>query len=181
VTRLEELLLKFQDGSASPEELRELSGLLETREARAALVDDTSLTKWLTFANTATITDQLTASVAVKQYTLTSANDFPTRDPRDWTLQGSNDGTTWTTVDTRANVDFADRRQTRPFAVTGSASYSRYRLVVSANHGAAETQLAELQLLAALLVSSRLILPSSTKHFGNLVSILIARNGEQSQ
>jgi hypothetical protein len=142
-------------GTAAPARLTDkatggtltVSGENAPNEARAALTDDTSLTKWLTFATTATITDQLTAPVAVKQYTLTSANDFPTRDPRDWTLQGSNDGTTWTTVDTRSNVDFADRRQTRPFAVTGSASYSRYRLVVSANHGAAETQLAELQLL----------------------------------
>jgi len=40
VTRLEELLFKFQDGIASPEELRELSELLETRDARAALVDE---------------------------------------------------------------------------------------------------------------------------------------------
>ncbi len=40
MTRLEELLLKFQDGIASPEELGELSALLETREARASLVDD---------------------------------------------------------------------------------------------------------------------------------------------
>jgi len=40
VTRLEELLFKFQDGSAGPEELRELSELLETRDARAVLVDD---------------------------------------------------------------------------------------------------------------------------------------------
>ncbi|WP_433216903.1 GH92 family glycosyl hydrolase [Dactylosporangium sp. CS-047395] len=117
-------------------------------EARDKLTDDTSMTKWLTFANTATLTDQLTASVAVKQYTLTSADDVPGRDPRAWTLQGSNDGVTWTTVDTRSNVDFADRRQTRAFVVTGSASYSRYRLQITANHGAAETQLAEWQLIA---------------------------------
>nr|BFE62545.1 hypothetical protein GCM10020063_070710 [Dactylosporangium thailandense] len=106
------------------------------------------MTKWLTFANTATITDQLTGAVAVRQYTLTSADDVPGRDPRAWTLQGSDDGVTWTTVDTRADVDFADRRQTRAFVVTGSASYSRYRLQITANHGAAETQLAEWQLIA---------------------------------
>lgn len=142
-------------GSAAPARLTDkatggtltVSGENAPNEARAALVDDTSMTKWLTFATTGTITDQLTGAVAVKQYTLTSANDEPTRDPKDWTLQGSNDGTTWTTVDTRANVDFADRRQTRPFTVTGSAAYSRYRLTITANHGATATQLAELQLL----------------------------------
>jgi hypothetical protein len=45
VTRLEELLVKLQDGSADAEELRELTGLLETREARAALVDDFFMTQ----------------------------------------------------------------------------------------------------------------------------------------
>jgi ferric-dicitrate binding protein FerR (iron transport regulator) len=44
VTRLEELLLKFQDGTAAPEELQELARLLEPREARAALVDDFFMT-----------------------------------------------------------------------------------------------------------------------------------------
>jgi ferric-dicitrate binding protein FerR (iron transport regulator) len=44
VTRLDELLLKFQDGSAAPEELRELSALLETRDARASLVEEFLMT-----------------------------------------------------------------------------------------------------------------------------------------
>jgi len=44
VSRLEELLVKFQDGSLDPEEIRELSGLLERPEARAAVVDDFFLT-----------------------------------------------------------------------------------------------------------------------------------------
>ncbi|MER7281242.1 GH92 family glycosyl hydrolase [Dactylosporangium sp. NPDC000244] len=143
-------------GTAAPVQLKDratggtltVSGENGPGEARDKLTDDTSMTKWLTFANTATITDQLTGAVAVKQYTLTSADDVPGRDPRAWTLQGSNDGVTWTTVDTRADVDFADRRQTRAFVVTGSASYSRYRLQITANHGAAETQLAEWQLIA---------------------------------
>ncbi|WP_344611358.1 glycoside hydrolase domain-containing protein [Dactylosporangium salmoneum] len=116
-------------------------------EARDKLTDDTSMTKWLTFAATATLTDQLASAVTIKQYTLTSADDVPGRDPKNWTLQASNDGVTWTTIDTRTNVDFADRRQTRAFVVPGTASYSRYRLQITANHGAAETQLAEWQLL----------------------------------
>ncbi|WP_433062817.1 GH92 family glycosyl hydrolase [Dactylosporangium sp. CS-033363] len=142
-------------GAAAPAQLKDratggtltVSGENGPGEGRAALVDDNSLTKWLTFANTATITDQLTGAMAVKQYTLTSANDLPGRDPRDWALQGSNDGVTWTTVDTRSGIDFADRRQTRAFVVSGSGSYSRYRLQITANHGAAETQLAELQVI----------------------------------
>ncbi|KUL33026.1 GH92 family glycosyl hydrolase [Actinoplanes awajinensis] len=119
-------------------------------EGKAALTDDTSLTKWLVSATTATLTDRLAGSpAAVKQYTLTSANDAPERDPRSWTLQGSADGVTWTTLDTRSNLDFADRRQTRAFVVPGSpGAYQHYRLQITANHGAPLTQLAEWQLLS---------------------------------
>ncbi len=142
-------------GTAAPRQLVDratggtltVSGENGVGEGRAMLVDDTSQTKWLTVAGTATITCELSSAVAVRQYTLTSANDLPGRDPRSWTLQGSNDGVTWTTVDARVDVDFADRRQTRAFAVPGGTAYIRFRLQITANHGAAETQLAELQLL----------------------------------
>ena len=39
------------------------------------------------------------------------------RDPRDWTLQGSHDGTDWTTLDTRSGQDFAERFQTKEYAL----------------------------------------------------------------
>ncbi|WP_184847272.1 GH92 family glycosyl hydrolase [Allocatelliglobosispora scoriae] len=120
-----------------------------TNENAAKLVDDTSLSKWLAFATTATLSYQFGggASQVVKQYTLTSADDVPGRDPKNWTLQGSTDGTTWVTLDTRSNLDFSDRRQTRAFVVANNTAYSRYRLQITANHGAAETQLAEWELL----------------------------------
>ena len=51
-------------------------------------------------------------------------------------------------MDTRTNVDFADRRQTRAFTVSSATGSSRFRLQITANHGAAETQLAEFELLA---------------------------------
>ncbi|MEV0131502.1 GH92 family glycosyl hydrolase [Dactylosporangium sp. NPDC050688] len=143
-------------GTAAPKQLVDkatgstvtVTGENLPNEGRAALVDDTSMTKWLVFANTATLTCQLTAAATVQQYTLTSADDVPGRDPKNWVVQGSNDGVTWTTVDTRTNIDFADRRQTRAFVIPNTTAYSRYRIQVTANHGAAETQLAEFELLA---------------------------------
>jgi predicted alpha-1,2-mannosidase len=120
-----------------------------TTEGRASLVDDTSLTKWLAFQNTATLEYRFagTTTAAVRQYTLTSGDDTPARDPKSWTLQGSTDGTTWVTLDTRTNLDFADRRQTRAFVIGNTTAYPRYRLQITANHGAAETQLSEWELL----------------------------------
>ncbi|GGL01303.1 hypothetical protein GCM10012284_39830 [Mangrovihabitans endophyticus] len=125
-----------------------VSGENPPNEGKVSLTDDTSLTKWLTVAGTATLTDRLTGQATVRQYTLTSANDYAERDPKSWTLQGSNDGSSWTTLDTRSNVDFAFRRQTRAFVIPGSpGAYSRYRLQITANHGATMTQLAEWELL----------------------------------
>jgi predicted alpha-1,2-mannosidase len=142
-------------GTAAPKQLTDkatgcaltVTGENPPNESKTALTDDTSLTKWLTFQNTATLTCQLSTAVAVKQYTLTSADDTATRDPKNWTLQGSTDGVTWVTVDTRSNIDFADRRQTRAFVIPNTTAYPRYRLQITANHGAAETQLSEWELL----------------------------------
>ncbi|HWY29895.1 MAG TPA: hypothetical protein VNX46_04025, partial [Candidatus Acidoferrum sp.] len=53
----------------------------------------------------------------VRQYALTSANDFPQRDPQNWRLLASNDGgRTWVTLDVRKGEFFAERHQRRVFA-----------------------------------------------------------------
>jgi hypothetical protein len=66
------------------------------------------------------------------------------QDPTGWTLKGSNDGTTWATLDTRTNQTFTWQRQTRPFALKTPASYARYRLEFS---GTNAVSLAEFELL----------------------------------
>lgn len=38
------------------------------------------------------------SAVVLRRFTLTSGNDTPTRDPRVWQIQGSNDGTNFTTI-----------------------------------------------------------------------------------
>jgi PAS domain S-box-containing protein len=66
-------------------------------------------------------------------YALTSANDFPDRDPRDWRLLGSNDGgKTWTTLDARREEIFATRLQRRLFQVTNQSPFAVFRLEITA-------------------------------------------------
>ncbi len=64
---------------------------------------------------------------AVNAYTISSANDAPERDPFNWTLAGSNDGTNFTTIDTRTNQDFIDRFETRLYQFTNDTQYNSYR------------------------------------------------------
>jgi signal transduction histidine kinase len=90
--------------------------------------------------------------VRVDGYALTSANDFPARDPRDWRLEGSTDqGKTWRTLDVRHNERFERRLQRREFHLNNAASCQWFRLQIdSVNEptNATSVQLAGLELLA---------------------------------
>jgi hypothetical protein len=112
--------------------------------------DGKSASKWFAGngVKTAWIAYQFAGSTShtVTSYAITSANDLPPRDPFDWQLQGSNDGTNWTTIDTRTSQVFINRFQTNSYACVNGNAYQRYRLNVTANSGANELQLAEIQL-----------------------------------
>lgn len=82
----------------------------------------------------------------VTRYTITSANDVEERDPKDWNLAGSNNGTTWTVLDTRTGEDFPTRRLTRTFETTNTQSFIFYRLNILQNGNNNNTQFAEWEL-----------------------------------
>ncbi|MBN1409563.1 MAG: carbohydrate-binding protein, partial [Spirochaetales bacterium] len=67
------------------------------------------------------------------------------RDPYSWTLQGSTNGSTWVTIDSRSGEDFPNRFQLREFTFTNSSSYNYYRLNMNNNSGTI-LQLAEWEL-----------------------------------
>ncbi len=81
-------------------------------------------------------------AIAVK-YTITSANDVPTRDPRNWNLQGSNDSVSWVTLDTRTDETFETRALIKTYTFENTTPYLYYRLNITANNGATGTQFAE--------------------------------------
>ncbi|MFD7713981.1 discoidin domain-containing protein [Streptomyces sp. NPDC059786] len=97
--------------------------------------------KWLAHRNRADLEFVFGGPFAVTAYTLTSANDFPDRDPSDWTLEGSRDGKTWKRLDARQNERFGGRFDTREFSFANAVAYRHYRLSISANSGGHETQL----------------------------------------
>jgi hypothetical protein len=106
--------------------------------------------KWLAFEDTARLDFTLARPAAVASYSLTSANDCADRDPRDWTLYGSHDGRTWTPLDTRSGETFPERHHTREFHLrTTAAPYGHYRLDITRNSGAGETQLARVRFAEA--------------------------------
>ena len=112
-------------------------------EVAANLADADVNTKWFAGATTGWVTYELPQATTVVSYAVASANDSPGRDPRDWQLQGSSDGTSWTTLDTRVNQGFSDRFLTREYAVDNHTAYRFYRLNITANAGDPAIQLAE--------------------------------------
>jgi hypothetical protein len=121
-------------------------------ETAAKAFDDSASTKWLHFTGSATwLKYDLGSGVTklVTKYALTSANDDDTRDPKNWELQGSNDNSAWTTVDTVTNETFASRGLRKEFVcdTPGTTAYRYWRLYINANNGNGSiTQLAEIQL-----------------------------------
>lgn len=91
-------------------------------------------------------------SRVVTGYIITSANDVPQRDPKDWQLLGSNDGSTWTTLDTQASQTFTDRFQAKVYALPNTTGHTHYRLNITANQGGTGygLQLSELNLQTSL-------------------------------
>lgn len=122
-------------------------------EGKEKAFDNSNATKWLAFSANAWIQFRFSNSkkFAINQYTITSANDAPTRDPKNWTLRGSNNGTTWTTVDTRSNQTFASRFLKKTYTFTNTTGYEYYRLEITSN-GASITQLAEIELFGPEVV-----------------------------
>lgn len=84
--------------------------------------------------------------VVVDRYSITNANNYVGRNPKSWTLEGSNDGKNWTTLDTRNDRSFMVRLNTVEYPVNNSEPYSHYRLNINENNGDNDLQLAKWQL-----------------------------------
>jgi peptidoglycan/xylan/chitin deacetylase (PgdA/CDA1 family)/uncharacterized protein involved in high-affinity Fe2+ transport len=94
-----------------------------------------------------------TTAFAVTRYTITTADNFSTRDPRSWKLQGcqgsctADSDTGWVTLDTRTSqFESAARFQTNTYSIANATAYQQYRFRFTANRGATRFQLAEIQM-----------------------------------
>jgi predicted alpha-1,2-mannosidase len=118
-------------------------------EVAKNLADGDPGTKWLAFATSATLTYHLASPAAVATYALTSAGDAPDRDPAAWMLQGSTDGSAFTTVDTRTAQTWTDRGVRNTYTVATPTAYAYYRLAISAPQAGTLLQLADWDLAVA--------------------------------
>jgi hypothetical protein len=104
-------------------------------------VGDAAAPGWLEY--------NLPSKSAVCRYEITSVADVTGHDPKEWDFEGSDDGTSWTTLDSQKNQIFMARNQTKIYPVENNTAYPYYRLNIKSINGnlADGIQLAELKLL----------------------------------
>lgn len=84
----------------------------------------------------------------IGSYSITSANNLPNRDPKEWNLVGSNDGLNWTVLDTQGPILFANRYMVKRFEIAMPREFRYYRLNITANVGESGFQVAEWRLIS---------------------------------
>lgn len=121
-------------------------------EGALMVLDNNNATKW--YAGTSSVWISFYSAAGrtkVATYEIVSGNDSPDRDPKNWTLSGSNDGgTTWTVIDTVVNQPmWGARNAAVTFTVDSPGVFRQYKWTVTATNGAS-FQASELRLFDEL-------------------------------
>lgn len=114
------------------------SGASGGNDAFHAFDDDTT-TYWESNSNqTGTLEIQFIAAAAVDGYVIEMANvntdvnySAPDYAPGDWKFQGSDDGTTWKTLDSQIGYVLYDNNRTVYFPIKNTHAYAYYRLDIT--------------------------------------------------
>ncbi len=122
-------------------------------ESLKKVFDTDRNTKFLVNKPKNIITVKNKAKSVLKKYAITSANDAPGRDPKNWILKGSIDGVSWKILDKKNNQKFKKRGITNQyFLKSNEEAYSMYKLEVEHSHtsifGDDYLQIAEIELVA---------------------------------
>lgn len=118
-------------------------------EGSLKLVDNNYGTKYLTQNYTSGMWFQVKYNTpqVIGAYTMTSGNDAPERDPKTWRFEASNDGNSWTVLDSQTEYFFENRNQTKRFELDNNTAYTHYRVVIVSNNGSNLFQQTEWRLI----------------------------------
>ena len=82
----------------------------------------------------------------IESYAITSAHDYPDRDPRKWILNAYNEELGWVELDRQTDTYFPTRYSTLKYNVNSSTGFTKVMLDVEANNGAKDIQLLKFQI-----------------------------------
>jgi len=115
----------------------------------------TSWDSWVTADgyNTGWLCYKFDSKKRIERYGLLSEVSWPNRAPKNWTFEGSNDGVTWTVLDSRSSVTAWSDNVRKVFDFNNSDYYFYYRINISANNGDSLLGMAELEMMESLTPS----------------------------
>lgn len=144
---------ELQSGSQSME-IDVIDGSWSYSEGYGCALDENIETKWcMSFGSPLYLTFKYPTPVSVKGYAITTANDnaeYHGRNPKSWTLYGSNDGESWTPVHQVTNDEVLEDKNYTKYEFnlsTPSAEYTHFKWEITENQGASHMQVSEFQLL----------------------------------
>ncbi|TAH03069.1 MAG: T9SS C-terminal target domain-containing protein [Sphingobacteriales bacterium] len=98
--------------------------------------DGINSSTWMDWEGTTWLQIQYAAPVVYNQYSIFSQDDLSReRDPKNWVLQGSNDGVNYTNLSTQNNQMWATQGTAKTFYSNNTTAYSHYRFNFSGSNG----------------------------------------------
>jgi hypothetical protein len=92
---------------------------------------------------------QFSSAQVFNRITIRNRNYNSNRDPRDFLLQGSNDGTAWTTLATKTAITWSPADELKTFDFTNTTAYLYARIYITANNGDNYVNIAEVTFAVA--------------------------------
>jgi hypothetical protein len=89
---------------------------------------------------------ELTTAKAATKYKMTNYPGSATYYPTQWKLQGSNNDSSWTDLDTRSGVTWTTGGETKEFTFSNSTEYKYYRWYIEAGENSTQILITELEL-----------------------------------
>lgn len=137
-------VLGYSVAAHGVDEVRTITASADPNSSKAFVHDGLKDTAWTINTQAGWIQYQLSTATRMETYDITIPAGNTTRNPANWTIQGSNNGSSFTTIDTVTGNTWTDDYETQTFTVDTPGSYLYYRLDITVNAGAvANTQVAE--------------------------------------
>ena len=130
-----------KDNNGGPDNNEGSKKLVDGSRDTKFLFDYPSTGGWMTF--------EFLVPTVVEAYTMISANDAPSRDPKSWRLEASDNNLDWTVLDTQTGIlwtgadNNTNRKTVKIFHFNNSVAYKYYRLYITENNGSNLFQQAE--------------------------------------
>lgn len=120
------------------------SGDLSGKEKELAF-DGNTATIWSSNTmRSGTLGVVLASPATITSYGITPRNVYLTlTPPKNWKFQGSNNGTNWTTLDTRSGISGWSANTEKTFSIASPQTFSQYRIVVTDTMGNDWCQISE--------------------------------------